>query len=189
MSETCWFDYEAMGKDERCAHFAEAYSNAYRAQYARRIDVRRAPFITPITGMKNGDIGSLSESKRRILWRATSAADRIGVTYPFYCESLMEYYAKRSWTHLPRLQQLYSSDGIEFVREAWQSHLVREAELPHPRAASGARFAIYLRHIVGLRERPRYLISLLIKRLYLTEGAAIALFGEDLVMQAQRVNI
>ena len=188
MPETCWFEYTDMTRELRVAHYAEAYVSAFRAQYARRVDARVAPHINPIPGMKNNDVDTLSQSKLNMIWKGVRAADSIGVPYTFYCNTLMEYYAKRSWTYLPKLQQLYSKDGIGYVLERWQVHIKYSVELPTPGKGRGARFVAYVKEIVLLRDRPKFILSLLLKDRHLNEDAAAMLFGDDLVRQAQRVS-
>lgn len=185
----CWFDYIGMTPECKRAHFVEAYSTAFRAQYARRIDASIAPFINPIPGMKHNDPETLAKGKYKGLNRAVKAADSIGVPYPFYCETTLQRATKGLWTHIPNIMQIATPEQVEMVKEAWESRLLNIVELPEPKNAEhyGVGFLIYIKKLVGLRERPVHLIAHLIKSGYISDNGSALLFGDDLARQAQRL--
>jgi hypothetical protein len=187
----CWFDYIGMSPEYKRAHFVEAYSTAYRGQYARRVDSSIAGFINPIPGMRFNDPETLIDKKTKYnaINRAVRAADSISVPYPFYCSTALEKGAKDNWTHLPRIEQIAAKALVEHVKESWDQHLLNVVELPEPKSVEsyGVQFVAYLHRLVSLRERPAYLVRLLLNKGYITDDGASLLFGADVTKQAKRL--
>jgi hypothetical protein len=185
----CWFDYVDMTPEYKRAHFVEAYSVAFRAQYARRVDATIAPFINPIPGMKHQDPETLIHQKGKYngINRGIQAADSISVPYPFYCSTALERATKGLWTHIPNIMQIATKDQVDMIKEEWDKHLANIIVLPDPRHVEryGIRFVAYLKKLVSLRERPWHLVRHLIQEGYISEDGAMMLFGEDIARQAQ----
>lgn len=111
-----WFDYRTLHPFDATVLFCEAYKRAY-SQIMRshgRVDYVTAEFRT---GLKRVPYTEQGTGVRTSLWKARQAADRQGVEYDYFCQTILSIAASREWGELPRPQHLWQEDLLEIFAE------------------------------------------------------------------------
>ncbi|BBI61626.1 hypothetical protein HSBAA_29320 [Vreelandella sulfidaeris] len=130
------------------------------------------------------------------LWKARQAADSIGVTYDYYCRTIMDWAEARNWTQLPRVSQLYHEDHIQVALTAWNDSLrtrIRTAYEPCYHRDAGdewhqVEYRNYLLDQVETKAHKEFALATLIHRYeHLSEELAAQRFGKAVVEKALRV--
>ncbi|MCJ8600972.1 hypothetical protein MWH03_00055 [Klebsiella pneumoniae] len=111
-----WFDYRTIHPFDATALFCEAYKRAYSQimQAHGRVDYVTAEFRT---GLKRVPYTAQAASVRTSLWKARQTADRYGVEYDYFCNTILSIAASREWGELPRPQHMWQEDLLEILAE------------------------------------------------------------------------
>lgn len=136
--KTCWPDYEGVSLVERTRLFLDAYIQAYRYYYARRVDVDQAKTICPIPELQDERIETLPDSVYTQVWKGRQAADRLMMPYDLYCMFYIEICDKTMWTVLPEIGQMYAARLWPKVKAKWDEHIQSHLLLPESSSSSSA---------------------------------------------------
>ena len=186
-----WFDYRSLHPIKATYLYSRAYRKAHSNEMRVRLDYDRGQYMTGIKGMKSGDMFDAKPASYMGLWRGRQEADKMGVPYDFYCRTIMRWAEERGWRHLPRANQMYSTDARDHVLTKWIEEREVRAILPesdfylarnyvgHPSQDS---FRSYLSEMVSRRIHKKFLLSRLIYgEKMLDETTAIQMFGNQIV--------
>jgi hypothetical protein len=126
---TKWFDYRHLHPVKATYLFAHRYEECVRAFYSETKDRASADkaraFDTPNV-FANREIAAV--------WIARQAMDAIGCRYEFGIRFALKRFNDRGWRMFPRPNQLYSTEFLLDLRDAWQRQCDAVLELPkHPR--------------------------------------------------------
>lgn len=114
LATTKWFDYRFLHPVMATRIFADSYTEAYRAAWARHMDRDEAEHKDPLRDFGKKPAVFVG------LWKARQAADRLGVPYNFFCRRSIRWAVDRNYKHIPRPNQLLSEEALASVREAWE---------------------------------------------------------------------
>lgn len=123
-----WFDYKPLHPAEATLLFVRLYEGAIRIAYGKYKDVEASarikvlPYTDPFVSR---DIVSF--------WTARQNYDRIGCRYEFGLRWTMDRFADRGWSFFPRPNQLYGSEMMLDLADAWRiecSAALQIAKLP-----------------------------------------------------------
>lgn len=189
-----WFDYRPYHLWRSAAIFLEAYRSEHAWVMRKREDITSHWFHK---GIKAKTLHSLGSQQLIALWKSRQAADSIGAPYDFYCRELLNWAEHRNWTHLPRINQLYTDDHVEVVRD-----LLAKDQTARLRYATEPCFASesfvgelhqheYHRYLIAqIKRRAHPVFSLggaVFRRRHLPESVARDYFGDALVDEARRL--
>lgn len=193
--ETKWFDYRFMSPLQATRFFAEAYTKAYRDQYARETDTAEA-------ANKTGTRARNWESSRReftSFWAARQFADTLGVPYDFFLSRAMKVLLRRGYTRIPRPNQLYAGKTLPLIANdvvlewtSWTStgRLVI-SDLPQYHIDQHRGFAAQSAHqkwvveqVKAWHSRYSHIAQMCFERAVLSVGQAKLEFGAEKVQRA-----
>ncbi|MFP5300064.1 hypothetical protein R2R70_02460 [Cobetia sp. SIMBA_158] len=188
-----WFDYRTLHPWQATAVFLEAYRSEHAWVMRKREDVKSHWFHK---GIKVAKLHNAGSQQLVSIWKARQAADRVGCPYDFYCRELLDWAEKRNWTHLPRINQVYSEDHIEVVKELWERgkrDRLRVATEPCFEREAGddwyqRDYRDFLIEQVKMRAHREFsLAALIYKHGHLSEFDGMQNFGQDMVEKARKV--
>lgn len=192
--------------------FTHCFIKASKEAIKKRVDYRKARFKTNLSNTRLldpmiGEGHELAEKMRESLkgtkkkknapaditgmWKARQIADRYGVPYDFWCTTAMVYAETCNWKDLPRPRQLYSSDMVKFILDAWK--LKTSTQLLHAESAFYRKPAIeqkpmhpyqkehlsyLLRRLDRTQNKPILLATLLYKKEIMLSALVLHRYGE-----------
>ncbi|WP_028449687.1 hypothetical protein [Chitinibacter tainanensis] len=117
--ETKWFDYRFLHPVMATYWFNHCYIMAYRQFFVRtRYDYKMAEVKMPLKDA----LDPFANKHTTSIVRARQQADRHGIPYDFFCNSIMRIAEEQCWERHPLPAQLYSDDIGEAMGEDWKKH-------------------------------------------------------------------
>lgn len=193
LMSTKWFDYRTLHPWQATAIFLEAYRSEHAWVMRKREDVQSHWFHK---GIKVSKLHNAGSRQLVSIWKARQAADLVGCPYDFYCRELLDWAEKRNWTHLPRINQLYTEEHIEVVKELWERgkrDRLRVATEPCFEREAGDEwyqrdYRDFLIEQIKMRAHKEFsLATLIYKHGHLSEFDGMQHFGQSMVERARRV--
>lgn len=114
-----WFGYRFLSPG-KCLHlFSDRYRRAFAGAKGRGLGRGN---LTRIFTNPNF-IRMVDKRYVTSLWHAMAHADDIGVPYDFYCSTIFEFADREGWERLPLPNQMYHSNMVWRVKQAWLERL------------------------------------------------------------------